>query len=288
MVDRNTQFKIDESQLPPWTSSSHPSILTQTVDPSWSFKSGQNGTPWPAVGEVPFVEVDPKDREKRDIYKMLISSVNPRPIAFISTMNKKGEINVAPFSFFNLVSPDPPTVFISFTHDNPPTRKETCRNILETGEFVVNIISEAFVEASNACAIGSPAGVSEFEISGLHPIPSTVVKPPRVGESAFSMECRLVHQYDIISEKTGLNSSTAIFGQIVRFHVRSDILESPPASSTTSSLDSHAKAGDLKIAEEKLRPVARLGGIRYSRLGERFDLVRPTWGEFEEFENGEK
>ncbi|KAL8291523.1 hypothetical protein RQP46_002501 [Phenoliferia psychrophenolica] len=234
--------------------------ITKTPLPGWKIGGGANDIGWPTAAEANWLEVDPLLKPKTDIYRMMISGVNPRPIAFISTVDLQGVTNLAPFSFFNLASANPPTVMISITHDKPPLRKETCQNILDTKEFVVNMISEAFIEAANACSIDSPAEVSEFDVTGLTPLPSTTVKAPRVGESAFSMECTLMHSYDIISDAGSL-SSTVILGRITRFHVRDDLVD--PVT--------------LKIEEGKMRNVSRLGGISYGRTRSTFEIPRPVW-----------
>lgn len=119
----------------------------------------------------------------------------PRPIGFISSVSAAGVTNLAPFSYFTMANHDPPVVVVSFTHpapkDGQPVLKETCQNILDTKEFVANIISESFVEAANYTSIDAPAEVSEWALSGLTPVASKLVKAPRVGESAFAMECEL-------------------------------------------------------------------------------------------------
>lgn len=258
-MTHHSPFKQVEEARPDFDKAS-PWELTKTPDPSWAIGQGVNDLPWPKATEATWLEVDPTTKPKGDIYRMMISGVNPRPIAFISTVNKEGVTNLAPFSFFNLVSPNPPTLMVSITHDKPPARKETCANILDTKEFVVNIISEAFVEAANSASIDCPADVSEFDVSGLTPLPSKTVKAPRVGESAFSMECKLIHHYDLLSP-TGTLSSTVLLGQISLFHVRDDIVD--PVS--------------LTIDEAKLHPVARMGGITYARTTSTFEIPRPSW-----------
>lgn len=139
-----------------------------------------------------------------------MQAVTPRPIGFLSTVDAQGRTNLAPFSYFNIACHDPPIVMVAFTHPNGQELKGTCENILETKEFVANMyarrfallrslladrtrrrISEPFVEAANFTSIDAPKGVSEWPLSGLTPVPSKLVKPARVGESAFVMECVL-------------------------------------------------------------------------------------------------
>jgi len=119
----------------------------------------------------------------------------PRPIGFLSTVNAAGETNLAPFSYFTMACHDPPVVVVSFTHPAPKDGhaplKESCQNILDTAHFTANLISESFVEAANFTSVDAPPDVSEWALSGLTPVTSKLVKAPRVGESAFAMECEL-------------------------------------------------------------------------------------------------
>ncbi|KAK4702237.1 hypothetical protein P7C70_g3987, partial [Phenoliferia sp. Uapishka_3] len=275
-MSKHAPFEEVEATRSPFDKEA-PWEVTKTVDPTWPIGGGLNDIPWPKASEGKWLEVDPLQRPKTDVYRMMISGVNPRPVAFISTVNEAGVTNLAPFSFFNLASANPPTVMISITHDKPPILKETCQNILDTKQFVVNMISEvsrsfliqqdfadeypkAFIEAANACAIDSPADVSEFDITGLTATPSKIVKPPRVGESAFSMECTLMHHYDIYSD-AGVLSSTVILGRVRLFHVREDLVDSET----------------LKVDTDKMMNVSRLGGISYGRTRSAYEIQRPVW-----------
>ncbi len=125
----------------------------------------------------------------------MYATQTPRPIGFISSVNPDGVTNLAPFSYFTMANHDPPVVVVSFTHpppkDGQSSLKETCQNILDTKQFVANLISESFVEAANYTSVDAPKDVSEWALSGLTPVPSKLVKAPRVGESAFAMECDL-------------------------------------------------------------------------------------------------
>ena len=140
------------------------------------------------------MKVDPGTTDPSSVYKLLIGSVVPRPIAFVSTLNPDGGFNVAPFSFFTVASSNPPVlVFTVGLRTTPDPRKDTLRNITTTREFVVNIVSEEIGEKMNLCAGEYPPEVDEFELSGLTPIPSDLVKAPRVAESHINMECRLLY-----------------------------------------------------------------------------------------------
>jgi flavin reductase (DIM6/NTAB) family NADH-FMN oxidoreductase RutF len=136
--------------------------------------------------------------------------------------------------------------------------KDTLRNIESTREFVVNIVSEDFVEPMNVCSTEFPPEVNEFEKSGLTPIPSDLVKPPRVKESRINLECRLVQIVTVSSKPLG---GSIVLGEVLRFHVDDRLFD------------------DFKIDPDKLKPVGRMGGPSYTRTTDRFDLIRPKTGE---------
>ena len=136
-------------------------------------------------------------------------------------------------------------------------RKDTLRNVESTREFVVNVVSEEFVRQMNICSTEFPPEVDEFEASGLTPIASEVVKPPRVKESHISMECRLLQIVDVSTKPLG---GSIVLGQVVRFHVDDAVFES------------------YRIDPDKLCPVGRMGGPTYTRTTDRFDLERPKLG----------
>lgn len=132
---------------------------------------------------------------------------------------------------------------------------------MATKEFAVSIISEPFVEAANACSVEAPAHINEWLVSGLTPEPSLLVKPPWVRESAVSMECLLYHSQDIYAPDTEAPTTTLVLGHIKHIHVHNAVLSDDKQT----------------VDPVKLRPVARLGGNTYSRLGPGFDLSRPSW-----------
>ncbi|BGP52793.1 hypothetical protein JCM8202v2_000350 [Rhodotorula sphaerocarpa] len=254
----------------------------QTVPaPEWKVGTGANGRQdLPGVKEGlwdgkqatepgRFREIDPAAVEQKgSLYKMMIST--PRPIGFLSTINGEGERNLAPFSYFNIVSHDPPCVMASFTHPNENELKGSCENILETKEFVANLISEPFVEAANYTSIDAPKGVSEWPLSGLTPIESKTIKPPRVGESAFSMECVLEHHYHLFND-AGKRTGTVVLGRIKMFHVRSDLLDD-----------------SMIVDTDRLQPVSRLGGITYGRTTAVYETPRPVFEKEKEREEVQK
>ncbi|GAB4177914.1 MAG: flavin reductase family protein [Calditrichia bacterium] len=196
--------------------------------------------------------------DHRENYKLIVGSIVPRPIAFVSTRSSDGSLNLAPFSYFNGVSSKPPTVSISIMQKfSDSGTKDTLRNILDTGEFVVNIVTEDIVEAMNETATEFPADVNEFEISGLTPISSELVSPPRVKESPIQMECTLFHHVQVGDGSPG--SATLVIGEVKLFHVRQDLLYNG------------------KIDIRKLKPVGRLAGGEYTRLGELFTIERKPY-----------
>jgi len=197
----------------------------------------------------------PQDHRPSDIYKLMVGSILPRPIAFVSTVDADGIRNLAPFSFFTAVCSNPPTiVFCPAVRSSTAGQKDTLRNVVATGEFVVNIVSEDIVGQMNQTAAEVPPEIDEFELSGLTPVASLVITPPRVAESPVQMECKL-RQVITINDQPG--GGNIVIGEVVRFHVREDLFH------------------DFRIDPGKLNAVGRMGGPTYSRTHDRFDLERP-------------
>ena len=198
---------------------------------------------------------NPQEHSPLDIYKLMVGAIVPRPIAFVSTVDANGVRNLAPFSYFSAVCSKPPTIlFCPAVRNTTRGKKDTLLNIQATKEFVVNIVSEEIAEQMNQTAAEVAPEVDEFEFSGLTPIASEVVSAPRVAESPVQMECSL-RQILTISEDQG--GASIVIGEIVRFHVRRDIVD------------------NFKIDPDKLRAVGRMGGPTYARTLDRFDLERP-------------
>jgi flavin reductase (DIM6/NTAB) family NADH-FMN oxidoreductase RutF len=198
---------------------------------------------------------DPADHSPGDIYKLMIGAIVPRPIALVSSVDEANVRNLAPFSYFTACSSNPPVVvFCPILRPLPPTAKDTLRNIMATREFVVNIVSEEFVERMNATAATVGPEVDEFALSGLTPIASDLIKPARVAESHVQMECRLL-QIVQVSDKPG--GGSLVLGEVKRFHVDPDLIE------------------NFRIDPDKLRAVGRMAGSTYVRTTDRFDLERP-------------
>jgi flavin reductase (DIM6/NTAB) family NADH-FMN oxidoreductase RutF len=199
--------------------------------------------------------VDPREAGFQNVYKLLIGAVVPRPIALVSTISREGIPNLAPFSFFTAVSANPPVVcFCPVRRPGSNPYKDTLSNISATREFVVNIVSEEFAEKMNLSSAEFPPEVDEFEASGLTPISSDLVGPPRVAESHVHMECKLSLTIEI-GELPG--SGNLVLGEVVRFHVDDQYFD------------------DFRIDPDKLRPIGRMGGATYTRTTDRFDMVRP-------------
>jgi flavin reductase (DIM6/NTAB) family NADH-FMN oxidoreductase RutF len=200
--------------------------------------------------------VDSASTDYPSVYKLLIGSVVPRPIAFVSTVSPEGAFNVAPFSFFTVASANPPVlVFTVSRRSTPDPRKDTLRNITTAREFVVNIVSEEFGQKMNICAGDYPPDVDEFQRSGLTPVPSDLVKAPRVAESHINMECRLLYTI----EMGGLaGAGNLVLGEVVRFHI------------------DDAYFNNYRIDQDKLRAIGRMAGNSYTRTQDRFDMIRPA------------
>jgi flavin reductase (DIM6/NTAB) family NADH-FMN oxidoreductase RutF len=199
--------------------------------------------------------IDPKVTEPANIYKVMVGSIIPRPIAFVSTISREGILNLAPFSFFTGASANPPVVCFSPMRNVDGVRKDTVANIEANGEFVVNIVSEEFVEKLNITAAEFPPEVDEFEASGLTPLASDLISVPRVKEAHVTMECRLLQIVTFSDRPLGGN---LVIGEVILFHV------------------DDAYINNYRIDPDKLGSVGRLAGSTYVRTTDRFDLARPV------------
>jgi len=190
----------------------------------------------------------------RECYKLLVSTVTPRPIAWIVSQNLKGQLNAAPFSFFNAFSGDPPVVGVGIGSHEPGRAKDTRRNIRETREFVVNLVSEEVAEAMNITAIEFEASVNELAEAQLKTLPSGRVKPPRIAISPVSMECALMQIVDL-GPDNGL-----VLGRVVAMHVRDDMVLDPAKN---------------YIDTPKLKLIGRMHGTGwYARTSDLFKMDR--------------
>ncbi len=196
-----------------------------------------------------------------DAYKLLISTVVPRPIALATTVDRDGRVNAAPFSFFNAVSSMPPVVVLGISPgvNGGDGYKDTERNIRDTGEFVVNLVDEALAERMNICAVDFPDDIAELEMAGLTPVASAEIRPPRIARSPVSFECRRI---------TGLSlgpRSVLEVGRVIHIHIRDDLVD--PAK--------------FYVATEKMRLIGRMHGRGwYARTSDLFlmdRLSREDW-----------
>ena len=207
------------------------------------------------------MNVNPSDLLHADLYGLMLNSIGPRPIAWVSTISASGHANLAPFSFFNCVCISPP--LLAFAPGLRPSKtgdatigeaKDTLRNIRETKEFVVNIVTYELAEAMNLTSGEYDATINEFELGKIASASSLVVKAPRVAASPVSFECKL---YQILDFSPSPQSSSLVLGQIVSIHVD----------------DANMKDG--KLDRDSLDLIGRMGGIQYTRTTQRFDMVRP-------------
>lgn len=191
----------------------------------------------------------------RDAYGWMISTILPRPIAWVSTISAEGRTNLAPFSFFQGVTANPPTLMFSPVNMRDGTKKDTVRNLEAVPEFVVNLVPYALAEQMNATAAALPYGESEAEAFGIATAPSVGVRPPRVLASPVAFECTLERVVEIGS---GPLAAHVVFGRIQLAHVADGVLDD------TGRPD-----------PGKLDLIGRLGGQSYTRTTVRFDLERP-------------
>ncbi|MCJ8014459.1 flavin reductase family protein [Paenibacillus sp. KQZ6P-2] len=201
------------------------------------------------------IRIDPKTQSERDNYKLLTGSIIPRPVAWVSTLAENGKVNAAPFSYFNIVTADPPMISVSVQRKQG-VPKDTARNAVREGEFVVHIGDEISVMKLNQTAASLPPDQSEVELAGLTAIPSEMVRVPGIAEAKIRMECVL--ERSILLGGTEESPSTdLLIGRVVQFHVEEALLD-------------HGR-----ILADVLKPVSRLAGNNYAKLGGIFSLERP-------------
>ena len=195
------------------------------------------------------MDFDPAVLSPRDAYRLMISCIIPRPIAFVTTLSRDGITNLAPFSFFNGVSSDPPVVSIAVASKRDGSKKDTWRNIEETGEYVINVVVPELMDAVIIGARELPHGVSELDLSGLKTLPSTKVKPPRLEASPINLECTLLRIVEV--EDTAL-----ILGRVVMVHAKDEIVDGG------------------RVDPRRLTFVGRLGDDLYCRVNDLFERKR--------------
>lgn len=200
--------------------------------------------------------IDPDKSSPRDVYRVMISCITPRPIAWVSTISPNGIPNLAPFSFFNGVGANPPTVLFCPVNRRDGSKKDTLVNVAATKEFVVNIVPFSLARPMNDTSAELPYEVNEFETAGLATAPSLKVKPPRVKDAPVHMEC-VLHQ--IVNVGEGALGANIVIGRIVCIEADDAVLDA-----------------DGQIDPEKLDTIGRMGGQLYARTTDRFELARPV------------
>ncbi|GHI00106.1 flavin reductase family protein [Neobacillus kokaensis] len=200
------------------------------------------------------LSIDPASLSERENYKFLIGSIIPRPIAFVTTLSKDGVLNGAPFSYFNIVSSNPPMISLSIQRSSG-RQKDTARNIIESKQFVVHIVDEQNINKINKTAANLPPDESEIELANLTPVESVKISVPGVNEAKIRMECLLEHSLELGNSDTP--GCDLIIGKVVQFHIESDIYENG------------------RIDPRGLAAVSRLAGNNYAKIGEVFEIERP-------------
>lgn len=202
-----------------------------------------------------FRTIDPLAIPAPEVYRHFVTFITPRPIAWVSTLSPDGATNLAPFSFFNGVTSNPPSLLFCPVNDRHGNKKDTLRNLEATGEFVVNIVDFAHAKPMNDSAAMLPYGESEFAKFNIPTAPSLKVRPPRVATAPVSLECKL-HQIVRVGE--GPLSGNIVIGLVVMMHLAEGVLDA-----------------EGRCDPAKLDTIGRLGGELYSRTTERFALARP-------------
>lgn len=199
--------------------------------------------------------IDPQKQSERDNYKLLTGSIIPRPVAWVSTLAENGKVNAAPFSYFNIVTADPPMISVSVQRKQG-IPKDTARNAMREGAFVVHIGDESSIGKLNLTAASLPPDQSEVELAVLTQVPSEAVRVPGIAEAKIRLECILERSIPLggSEEQPGTD---LLIGRVVRFHVEEAVLDQG------------------RVLAEVLQPVSRLAGSSYAKLGETFSLDRP-------------
>ena len=193
------------------------------------------------------MEIEPKELDLHQLFNLMTGCIVPRPIAWISTQNRQGTLNLAPYSMFTGVCAKPPTVVFCPGYHEPYFReKDTFRNIAETGEFVVNFVNADTVDAMNTTAMELAPEVDEFQMAGVTPVASKLVKPPRVGESPVSLECKL---HEIVTIGLTDGGGHIVIGTVVNMHFEDGICDE-----------------DMHIDFNLYRPIGGLVGHSYGNL----------------------
>ncbi|WP_282938544.1 flavin reductase family protein [Paenibacillus sp. RC67] len=201
------------------------------------------------------ITIDPKQISERESYKLLIGSIIPRPIALVTTLSSQGVVNAAPFSYFNIVTADPPMISVSVQRKQG-RMKDTARNAVDAGAFVVHISDETYIQQINQTAASLPPHESEVALAELSTVKSEKISVPGIAEARVRMEC-VLEQAIPLGGTQETPAADLLIGRVVCFHIDEAVYD-----------QGHIDA-------EALRPVSRLAGASYSKLGEQFILDRP-------------
>ncbi len=200
------------------------------------------------------MELDLEKEYADRAYPILASLVTPRPIALVTTINEAGQVNAAPFSFFNVMGANPPICAFAPADRDDGTPKDTALNIRATHEFVVNLVDEAIAEKMNECAASLPYGENELQRAGLAAAPSSVVKPPRIAAAPASLEC-------VEWGTLQIGENRVVIGLIKRIHLRDELFD----------------AQKKRIVTDKFFPIGRMSAPHwYGKTRERFEMIRPA------------
>lgn len=266
-VDNNARnprdFKNTENSRPDWNEST-PFTWTKTKNPDWKLGDGANNKHDPSrTHQIPIDPYEP-GRDPSFNYRLITSAVVPRPTAVISTISLDGKTtNLAPYSFFQAMSHDPPTFVIGHAY-GVSSPKDSLTNLQQTKECVINILTEDILEASNASALPTPYGISEWALTGLTPGPCKDVKPSRIVEAVFAVECTLVATHEVMSKsQPGKIANVITILEGSRFWVREDVVD----------------AERKHIDPAKSKPIGRMQGISYGRVTDFFQIPWPAWND---------
>ncbi len=195
------------------------------------------------------MNLNPNEMNGKNRYKLTTGVILPRPIAWVSTQDSQGNLNVAPYSFFTVATVNPLTLIFCPQNPKPNTPKDTLRNVIETEEFVINLTNEDTAVAMNKTATTLPHGQSEFELAGLTPAPSQTVAVPRVAEAPVAFECKL-------NQIVTVGAGSTVFGTVTNIYVRDNIYV------------------DGYVQLDQFQPIGRLMGNDYVHVTDKFELIR--------------
>jgi flavin reductase (DIM6/NTAB) family NADH-FMN oxidoreductase RutF len=201
------------------------------------------------------ISIDPATQSDRENYKLLIGSIVPRPIALVTTLSKEGVLNAAPFSYFSIIASQPPLLSVSVQRKQG-AMKDTARNAIETGAFVIHITDESIIDKVNETAANLPPNESEVTRAGFTPIASETIIVPGLKEAKIRMEC-LLEQAIPLGGSIEQPACDLLIGRVVRFHIADEVYEGG------------------YINPDKLGPISRMAGNYYAKLGSQFSMDRP-------------